>query len=188
VEPWLRSPTACHTPRTRKAIDKSSPRRQTIFFSLPIHQMTYTTPSTVDEMHRAISTLHIIFGMKRRLGSGKSTTKIMEHRRVGVPPELSRQQPPRTASLQVDQPGRGGMTHDVTRLLGIVIATTRENIAGRTGGTCGFSALPPGSGQFNGRQTSRSLMSTSTSPSRTRAAGWPSTRLSLGPSGRLRTS
>jgi hypothetical protein len=53
------------------------------------------------------------------------TTEIMVHRCVAMPPGPSRHQLPPTVQHQV---GRGNTTHDVTRLLGIVVMI----ITGRT--------------------------------------------------------
>jgi hypothetical protein len=72
------------------------------------------------------------------------------------------------------------MTHDVTHLLGTVIDTMLENIAGRSGGHAVSRPFPLGSGQFNGDLTSNSKTLTSMSPSRIRVASWLSTRLWLG--------
>jgi hypothetical protein len=72
------------------------------------------------------------------------------------------------------------MTQDITHLLGTIIETMLKKIAGRSRGRAGSRPSPLGSGQFNGRLTSNSQTSTSTSPSRIRAAGWPSTKPGLG--------
>jgi hypothetical protein len=72
------------------------------------------------------------------------------------------------------------MTHDVTHLLGTIIETMLENIAGRSGGRVVSRPFPLGSGQFNGDLTSNSKTLTSMSPSRIRVASWPSTRRGLG--------
>jgi hypothetical protein len=150
--------------QTPRAIGGCSLGWPTTFYLSLIHQATYDTPSTVGEMHGAPSTPRANDNMRTRSGAGKNMIGITAFLRRVRPPELSRQR-----LRLVAQPGDGRGTTTTTPLprTGIIIDDRRTPVEYWHS----LRALGP----FNGPQTSKSPTSTSTSLSRIREAGWPST-------------
>ena len=150
--------------QTRKAIGGCSLGRLIIFYPSLIPRAIYGTPSTVGETHGAPSTPHVNDDIRTRSGAGKNMIGITAFLRRVRPPELSRQR-----LRLVAQPGDGRGTTTTTPLPGtdIIIDDRRTRVD--------YRRSLHASGPFNGPQTSKSPTSTSTSLSRIREAGWPST-------------
>jgi hypothetical protein len=150
--------------RTPRAIGGCSLGQLIIFYLSLIHRVIYDTPSTVGGTHRAPSTLRANDDTRTRFGAEKNMIGTTVSLRGFRPPELSRQR-----LRPVAQPGDGRGTMTTTPLPGIdiIIADRRTHVEYR-------HSLHV-SGPFNGPLTSKSPTSTSTSLSRIREAGWPST-------------
>jgi hypothetical protein len=161
--------------RTLRAIGNCSLGRLIILYLSPTRRAFSGTPSTVVGTRRAPSTPRANDGTRKRSDAEKSMigTTMSLH---GVrPPELSQRQLQPAA-----RPGDGRGTTTTTPLPGadIIIADRRT----RVGCQHSLHVLGP----FNGPLTSRSPTSTSTSLSRIREAGWPSTPPPHEPLGRLK--
>jgi hypothetical protein len=150
-----------HTPR---AIGGCSLGRPTTFYLSLIRRAIYDTPSTVGETHGAPSMPRTNDDTRTRSGAGKNMTGITASLRGVRPPELSRQW-----LRLVARPGDDRGTTTTTPLpgTGIIIDDRRTHVEYRHS----LCTLGP----FNGPLTSKSPTSTSTSLSRIREAGWPST-------------
>jgi hypothetical protein len=136
---------------------------QLIIFSLSlILRAIYGTPSTVGRMHGAPSMLRANDDTKTRFGAEKSMIGITASLCEVRPPELSRQQ------LQLAaRPRDGRGTTSTAPLPGTdIIVDRRTHVE--------YRRSLHVSGPFSGPLTSKSPMSTSTSLSKTREAGWPS--------------
>jgi hypothetical protein len=133
---------------------------------------TYATPSTTDETCGAPSTLHMTDGMKVRLGAGRSMTGTTASRLEVAPTELSRLRPRPVARPEDDRDDTPPAPLSGTDL---------TNVDRKT--HAGSPRLLHVSGPSSGLPTSKSPTSTSTSPSRTWGASWPSTQPPLGPRG-----
>jgi hypothetical protein len=172
VEYWLGQPMASPRLRTPRAIGGYSLGQLIIFYLSLILRVIYGTPSTVGGTHGAPSTLRANDDTRTRSGAEKNmigTTTFLHGVR---PPELSRQR-----LRLVAQPGDGRGTTTTTPLPGIdiIIDDRRTRVEYRRS----LHALGP----FNAPLTSKSPTSTSTSLSRIREAGWPSTPPSPEPLG-----
>jgi hypothetical protein len=161
--------------RMLRAIGNCSLRRLSIFYLSPTHRAICGTPSTVTGTREAPST--------PRANDGTRTRYDAEKRMIGTtmslhgvrPPELSRRQLQPAA-----RPGDGRGTTTTTPLHGTdIIITDRRT---RVGCRHSLHILGP----FNSPLTSRSPTSTSTSLSRIREAGWPSTPPPHEPLGQLK--
>jgi hypothetical protein len=150
--------------QTPRAIDSYLLERPTTFYLSLIRRATYDTPSTVGETHEAPSTPRANDDMRTRSGARKNMTGITTSLRGVRPPELSRQ---RLRLVAQPEDGRGTTTTTPLPGTGIIIDDRRTHVEYRHS----LCALGP----FNGPQTSKSPTSTSTSLSRIREAGWPST-------------
>jgi hypothetical protein len=161
--------------QTPRAIGGCSLGQLIIFYLSLIHLVIYDTPSTVSETHRAPSTLHANDDMRTRSGVEKNMIGTTVSLRGVRPPELS-QQRLRPAA----QPGDGRGTTTTTPLPGtdIIITDRRTHVE--------YRRSLHVSGPFNAPLTSKSPTSTSTSLSRIREAGWPSTPPPPEPLGRLK--
>jgi hypothetical protein len=161
--------------RTPRAIGGCSLGQLIIFYLSPIHQVIYNMPSTVSGTHRAPSTLRVNDDMKTRFGAEKNMIGITTSLREVRPPELSRQR-----LRPVTQPGDGRGTTSTTPLPGtnIIIVDRRTHVEYRRSLRVSWP--------FSGPLTSKSPMSTSTSLSRTREAGWLSTPPPPEPLGQLK--
>jgi hypothetical protein len=150
--------------RTPRAIDGCSLGQLITFYLSLIHQVIYDTPSTVSETHRASSTPRANDDTKTRSGAEKNMTGITASLRGVRPPELSRQR-----LRLVARPGDGRGTTTTTPLprTGIIIDDRMTHVE--------YRRSLHASGPFNGPLTSKSPTLTSTSLSRIREAGWPST-------------
>jgi hypothetical protein len=150
--------------RTPRAIGGCSPGQLTIFYLSLSRRVICDTPSTVGGTHRAPSMLHANNDTRTRSGAKRNTIGIMASPRGVRLPELSRRQLQPAA-----QPGDGRGTTMTTPLpeTDIIIADMRTRVDYRRS----LCVLGP----FNGPLTSRSPTSTSTSLSKIREAGWPST-------------
>jgi hypothetical protein len=113
--------------------------------------------------------------MKTRFGAEKSMIEITTSQREVRPPGLSRQQPQLAA-----QPGDGQGSTLTTPLPGTDTTIVDRRIRVE------YQRLLHVSGPFSGPLTSRPPTSTSTSPSRTREAGWLSTPPPSRPLGQLK--
>jgi hypothetical protein len=161
--------------QTLRAIGGCSLGQLIIFCLSLILRAIYGTPSMVGGMHGAPSTIHVNDDMRTRYDVERSTIGIMASLHKVRPLELSRQW------LQlVAQPGDGQDNTLATPLPGtdITIADRRTHVE--------YLRSLRVSAPFNGPRTSRSPMSTNTSPSRTREAGWPSIPLPPRPLGQLK--
>jgi hypothetical protein len=150
--------------RTPRAIGGCSLGQLIIFYLSLILRVIYDTPSTVGGTHETPSMLRANDDTRTRSGAEKNmigTTTSLHRVR---PLELSWQLLRPTA-----QPGDGRGTTTTTPLPGIdiIIADRRTRVEYRRS----LHVLGP----FNGPLTSKSPTSTSTSLSRIREAGWPST-------------
>jgi hypothetical protein len=150
--------------QTPRAIGGCSPGQLITFYLSLIHRVIYDTPSTVGETHGAPSTPRANDDTRTRSGTGKNMIGIMASLCGGKPPELSRQR-----LRLVARPGDGRGTTTTTPLprTDIIIDDRRTRVEYRRS----LHALGP----FNGPLTSKSPTSTSTSLSRIRETGWPST-------------
>jgi hypothetical protein len=137
----------------------------TFYLSL-IHRVIYDTPSIVGETHGAPSTPRANDYTRTRSGAEKNMTGTTASLRGVRPPEPSRQR-----LRLVARPGDGRGTTTTTPLLGtdIIIDDRRTCVE--------YRRSLHASGPFNGPLTSKSPTLTSTSLSRIREAGWPSTPL-----------
>jgi hypothetical protein len=158
--------------RTPRAIGGCSPGQLIIFYLSLILQVIYNTSSTVGRTHRAPSMLRANDDTRMRSGAEKNMIGTTVSLRGVRPPELSRQRPRPAA-----QPGDGRGTTTTTPLPGIdtIIIDRRTHVE--------YRRSLHVSGPFNGPLTSKSPMSTSTSLSRIREAGWPSIPLPPEPLG-----
>jgi hypothetical protein len=150
--------------QTPRAIDGCSPGQLITFCLSLIHRVIYDTPSIVGKTHGAPSTPRTNDDTRTRSGAGKNMTGITASMRGVRPPELSRQR-----LRLVARPGDGRGTTTTTPLTGtdIIIDDRRTRVE--------YRRSLHASGSFNGPLTSKSPTSTSTSLSRIREAGWPST-------------
>jgi hypothetical protein len=158
-----------------RAIGGFSLGQLTIFYLSLILRAIYDTPSIVDGMREAPSTLHANDDMRTRYDIERSMIGIMASLHEVKPLGLSRQR------LQlVAQPGDDRDSTLATPLPGtdITIADRRTNVE--------YLHSLCVSGPFNGPLTSRSPMLTNTNPSRTWDAGWLSIPLPPGPLGQLK--
>jgi hypothetical protein len=160
---------------TPRAIGGCSLGQLIIFYLLPIHQVIYDTPSTVDGTHGAPSTLRANHDMRTKFGIEKNMIGITASLREVRPPELSRQRLRPAA-----RPGDGRSTTSTTLLpwTDIIIVDRRTHV--------GYRRSLHVSGPFNAPLTSKSPTSTSTSLSRTWEAGWLSTPPLPEPLGQLK--
>jgi hypothetical protein len=161
--------------RTPRAIGGCSLGQLIIFCLSLILRAIYDMPSTVDGTHGAPSMLRVNDDTRTRFGAEKSMIEITTSLREVKPPELSQQQLQPAA-----QPGDGRGTTSTTPLPGtdIIIIDRRTHVEYR-------HSLHV-SGPFSGPLTSKSPTLTSTSLSRTREAGWPSTPPLPEPLGQLK--
>jgi hypothetical protein len=150
--------------QTPRAIGGYSPGQLITFYLSLIHRVIYDTPSTVGEMHRAPSMPHANDDTRTRSGAEKNMTGITASLRRVRPPELSRQ---RLRLVARPEDGRGTTTTTPLPGTDIIIDDRRTRVEYRRS----LHASRP----FNGPLTSKSPKSTSTSLSRIREAGWPST-------------
>jgi hypothetical protein len=155
---------ASHRLRTSRAIGGCSLGQLITFYLSLIHRVIYDTPSTVGETHGAPSTPRANDDTRMRFGAEKNMTGTTESLRGVRPPEPSRQQ-----LRLVPRPGDNRGTTTTTPLPGtdIIIDDRRTRVE--------YRRSLHTSGPFNGPLTSKSPTSTSTSLSRIREAGWPST-------------
>jgi hypothetical protein len=150
--------------QTPRAIGGCSLGQPTTFYLSLIRRAIYDTPSTVSETHGAPSTPHVNDDTRTRSSARKNMMRITASLRGVRPPELSRQR-----LRLVAQPGDDRGTTTTTPLPGtdIIIDDKRTCVE--------YRHSLHASGPFNGPLTSKSPTSTSTSLSRIREAGWPST-------------
>jgi hypothetical protein len=161
--------------QTPRAIDDCLLGQPTTFCLSLILQAIYDMPSIVGWTHRAPSMLRANDDMRTRFGVEKSMIGIMASLREVRPPGLSRQQ------LQlVARPGDGRSSTSTTPLPGTDTTIVDRRICVE------YRRLLHISGPFSGPLSSRSPMSTSTSPSTTREASWLSTPLLPGLLGQLK--
>jgi hypothetical protein len=150
--------------RTPRAIGGCSLGQLITFYLSLIHRVIYDTPSTVGETHGASSMPRVNDNTRMRSDAEKNMTGIMASLHGVRPPELSRQ---RLRLVARPRDGRGTTT--TTPLPGIDIITDDRRIRVE------YQRSLHASGPSNGPLTSKSPTSTSTSLSRIREAGWPST-------------
>jgi hypothetical protein len=150
--------------RTPRAIGSCSLGQLITFYLSLIHRVTYDTPSTAGETHRAPSTPRANENTRTRSGAEKNMTGITTSLRGVRPPELSRQWL-RLAARPGD--GRGTMTTTPLHRTNIIINDRRTHVE--------YRRSLHASGPFNGPLASKSPTSTSTILSRIREASWPST-------------
>jgi hypothetical protein len=150
--------------RTPRAIGGCSLGQLITFYLSLIHRVIYDTPSTVGETHGAPSTPRVNDDMRTRSNAEKNMTGITVSLRGVRPPELSRQR-----LRLVARPGDGRGTTTTTPLPRIDIITDDRRIRVK------YRRSLHASGPSNAPLTSKSPTSTSTSLSRIREAGWPST-------------
>jgi hypothetical protein len=150
--------------RTPRAIGGFSLGQLITFYLSLIHRVIYDTPSTVGETHGAPSTPRANDDTRTRSGAEKNMTGITASLRGVRPPELSRQR-----LRLVARPGddRGTTTTTPLPRIDIIIDDRRIRVE--------YWHSLHASGPSNGPLTSKSPTSTSTSLSRIREAGWPST-------------
>jgi hypothetical protein len=161
--------------QTPRAIGGCLLGQPTTFCLSLILRAIYDMPSIVGGTHGAPSMLHANDDMRTRFGVEKSMIGIMASLRKVRPPGLSWQQ------LQLaERPGDGRGSTSTTPLPGTDTTIVDRRIRVE------YRRLLHVSGPFNGPLTSRSPTSTSTSPSRTREAGWLSTPLLPRPLGQLK--
>jgi hypothetical protein len=146
-----------------------------IFYLSLIHRAIYDTPSTVGGMHGAPSTLRANDDTRTRFGAEKSMTGTTASLREVRPPELSRQ---RLRQAARPEDGRGTMSTTPLPGTDITIINRRTRVE--------YRRSLHVSGPFSGPLTSKSPMSTSTSLSRIRKAGWLSTPPPPKPLGQLK--
>jgi hypothetical protein len=161
--------------RTTRAIGDCLLGQPTTFCLSLILPAIYDMPSIVGGTHRASSMLRVNYDMRTKFGVEKSMIGIMASLCKVRPPGLSQQQ------LQLAaRPGDGRGSTSTTPLPGTdtTIVDRRIHVE--------YRRLLHVSGLFSGPLPSRSPTSTSTSPSRTREAGWLSTPLLPGPLGQLK--
>jgi hypothetical protein len=153
--------TGLQTPR---AIGGCSLWQPTTFYLSLIRRAIYNTPSTVGETRGAPSTPRSNDDRRTRSDTGKNMTGTTASLRGVRPPELSRQR-----LRLVARPGDGRGTTTTTPLprTDIIIDDNRTRVE--------YQHSLHASGTFNGPLTSKSPTSTSTSLSKIREAGWPST-------------
>jgi hypothetical protein len=161
--------------RTLRAIGGCSLGQLIIFYLSPIHQAIYDMPSKVGETHRAPSMFRTNDDTRTRSGAEKSMIGITTSLREVKPPELSQQRLQPTT-----RPGDGRGTTSTTPLpeTDFIIVDERTHVEYRRS----LHVSRP----FSGPLTSKSPMSTSTSLSRTREAGWLSTPPLPKPLGQLK--
>jgi hypothetical protein len=160
---------------TPRSIGGCSRGQLIIFYFSLIHRVIYDTLSTVGGTHRAPSMLHTNDDTRMRSGTEKNMIGTMVSLRGVRPPELSRRRPQPAAQ---PRDGRGTTTTTPLPGIDIIIADRRTRVEYRRS----LHILGP----FNGPLTLKSPTSTSTSLSRTREAGWPSTPLPPEPLGQLK--
>jgi hypothetical protein len=150
--------------QTPRAIGACSLGRPTTFYLSLIRRATYDMPSTVSETRGAPSTPRANDDTRTRSGAGKNMTGTTASLRGVRPPELSRQR-----LRLVARPGdsRGTTTTTPLPRTDIIIDDRRTHVEYRHS----LRTLGP----FNAPLTLKSPTSTSTSLSRIREAGWPST-------------
>jgi hypothetical protein len=158
--------------RTPRAIGGCSLGQQIIFYLSLILQVIYDTPSTVGGMHGAPSTFRANDDTRMRSGAEKNMIGTTTSLHGVRPPELSRQ---RLQLAAQPRDGQGITTTTPLPGIDIIINDRRTRVEYRRS----LHALGP----FNGPLTSKSPTLTSTSLSRIREAGWPSTPLSPEPLG-----
>ena len=147
-----------------------------IFYLSLIHRVIYDTPLTVGGTHRAPSTL--------RANDDTRTRSSAEKNMIGITSSLCRVRPPKLSRQRLRlaaRPGDGRGTTTTTPLprTDIIIDDRRTRVE--------YRRSLHASGPFNGPLTSKSPTSTSTSLSRIREAGWPSTPPPPEPLGQPRT-
>jgi hypothetical protein len=149
---------------TLRAIGGCSLGQLIIFYLSLILQVIYDTPSTVGGTRGAPSTLHANDDTRTRFGAEKNMIGTTTSLHGVRPPELSRQR-----LRLVALPGDGRDTTTTTPLPGtdIIIDDRRTRVE--------YRRSLHASGPFNGPLSSKSPTSTSTSLSRIREVGWPST-------------
>jgi hypothetical protein len=150
--------------RTPRAIGGCSLGQQIIFYLSLILRVIYDTPSTVSGTHGAPSMLRANDDTRTRSGAEKNMIGTTTSLHGVKPPELSRQRLRLAA-----QPGDGRGITTTTPLPGIdiIIDDRRTHVE--------YRRSIHASGPFNGPLNSKSPTSISTSLSRIREAGWPST-------------
>jgi hypothetical protein len=163
--------------QTPRAIGGCSLGQPTTFYLSLTRRAIYDTPSTVGETHGAPSTPRVNDDTRTRSGAGKNMTRITASLRGVKPPELSRQRLRLVARPRDD---RGTMTTTPLPRTDIIIDDRRTSVE--------YQHSLHASGPFNGPLTSKSPMSTSTSLSRIREAGWSSTPPPPEPLGQPKTS
>jgi hypothetical protein len=161
--------------QTPRAISGCLLGQPTTFCLSLIHRAIYDTPSIVGGTHGAPSMLRANDDMRTRFGVEKSMIGIIASLREVRPPGLSQQQRQLAA-----RPGdiRGSTSTTPLPRTNTTIVDRRIRVE--------YRRLLHVSGPFSGPLTSRSPRSTSTSPSRTREAGWLSTPLLPGLLGQLK--
>jgi hypothetical protein len=150
--------------QTPRAIGGCSPGQRITYCLSLIHRVIYDTPSTVGETHGAPSTPRANDDTRTRSGTGKNMTGITASLRGVRPPELSRQ---RLRLVARPRDCRGTTTTTPLPGTDIIIDDRRTRVE--------YRRSLHASGPFNAPLTSKSPTSTSTSLSRIREAGWPST-------------
>jgi hypothetical protein len=160
--------------QTPRAIGGCSLGQPTTFYLSLIRRAIYDMPSIVGVTHRAPSTPRA--NDDTRSGAGKNMTGITTSLRGVRPPELSRQ---RLRLVARPGDGRGTMTTTPLPRTDIIIDDRRTRVE--------YRLSLHASGPFNDPLTSKSPTSTSTSLSRIREAGWPSTPLPPKPLGQPKT-
>jgi hypothetical protein len=150
--------------RTPRAIGGCLLGQLIIFYLSLILRVTYDTPSTVSGMHRAPSMLHANDDTRMRSGAKKNMIGTTTSLHGVRPPELSWQ---RLRLVAQPRDGRGTTTTTPLPGINIIIDDRRTRVE--------YRHSLHASGPFNGPLTSKSPTSTSTSLSRIREAGWPST-------------
>jgi hypothetical protein len=161
---------------TPRAIGSCSLGQPITFCHSPIHRTTYDTPSTVDETHRAPSTLRASDDMRTRSVAGRSMTKITASRHGVRPPGPSR------SRLRLEAPpGSGRGTTTTTPLPG------KDTITDDKKTFMEYQRLLHALGPFYGPLTSKSPTSTNMNLRRIREAGWSSIPLPPEPLGQPRT-
>jgi hypothetical protein len=150
--------------QTPRAIGSCSPGQLITFYLSLIHRVIYDMPSTVGETHGAPSMPRANDDTRTRSGAGKNMTGITTSLHGARPPELSQQ---RLRLVARPRDGRGTMTTTPLPETDIIIDDRRTCVE--------YRLSLHDSGPFSGPLTSKSPTSTSTSLSRIREAGWPST-------------
>jgi hypothetical protein len=161
--------------QTPRDIGGCSLGQLTIFCLALILRAIYDTPSIVDGTHGAPSMLRTNDDMRTRF--------IVEKSMIGITASLpeAKLQGLSQQHLQLAAQARDGRGSTTTNPLPGTDTTTIDRKI-----RVEYRRLLHASGPFNGPLTSRSPTSTSTSPSRTREAGWLSIPLLPGPLGQLK--